>query len=203
MIALSGGERARAALLKLMLSGANFLLLDEPTNHLDITSRETLEKALMDFEGTMLVVSHDRYFINKLATRILRMTPDRLKNYLGNYDYYSEKVTADRQETQPAVQPKNSNYKQRKERDSEERRLKGRIKRCEESIEELEKKTAAVDAVLALPETAANYEKVIEYSGELEKLRLRQEELLEEWENLHTELTVFCGENYHDTLAGS
>ena len=189
--ALSGGERARAALLKLMLSGANFLLLDEPTNHLDITSRETLEQALLDFEGTMLVVSHDRYFINKLATRILRMMPDGLEQYPGNYDDYAEKAAGDHRETQCAAPPKNNDYKQRKERDSEERRLKGRIKRCEESIESLENKTAAVNAVLALPETAADYEKVMELSAALEKTRLQQEELLEEWASLHTQLEAF------------
>jgi ATP-binding cassette, subfamily F, member 3 len=192
MTALSGGERARAALLKLMLSGANFLLLDEPTNHLDINSRETLEQALLDFEGTMLVVSHDRYFINKLATRILRMMPDTLEQYLGNYDYYAEKATVDRQEAAPEETPKNNDYKQRKERESEERRLKGRIKRCEDSIEELEKKTACINAALALPETAVNYEKVMELSAELERLRLKQEELLAEWEDMHNELAEFC-----------
>lgn len=188
---LSGGERARAALLKLMLSGANFLLLDEPTNHLDIASRETLEAALMDFEGTMLVVSHDRYFINKLAARILRMTPESLLNYPGNYDDYIEKSVELAQEVQTAAPPKNNEYKQRKERDGEERRLKGRIKRCEETIEKLEKKTAAVNAVLALPETAADYEKIIELSAELEKLQLKQEELLQEWENLHNDLIEY------------
>jgi ATP-binding cassette subfamily F protein 3 len=178
-----------------MLSGANFLLLDEPTNHLDITSRETLEQALLDFEGTMLVVSHDRYFINKLATRILHMTPDRLKQYPGNYDSFAEAVANEHREVHSAAIPKNTDYKQRKERDSEERRLKGKIKRCEESIESLENKTAAVNAVLALPETAANYEMIMELSAELEQMRVKQEELLEEWENLHAQLAEFCGEN--------
>jgi ATP-binding cassette subfamily F protein 3 len=191
MGSLSGGERARAALLKLMLSGANFLLLDEPTNHLDITSRETLERALMDFEGTMLIVSHDRYFINKLATRILRLTPDKIEQYIGDYDFYLEKVTAQEQQYERAAPSKNNEYKQRKEREGEERRMLGKIKRCEETVEELEKSTAELNALIALPETAADYEKVIEISAELEKLRLRQEELLSEWENLHTELTNF------------
>lgn len=192
---LSGGERARAALLKLMLSGANFLLLDEPTNHLDIASRETLEAALMDFEGTMLVVSHDRYFINKLSSRILQMTPESLLNYPGNYDDYIEKAVELAQEVQIAAPPKNNEYKQRKERDSEERRLKGQIKRCEETIEKLEKKTAAINAMLALPETAADYEKIMELSTELEKLQSNQEELLEEWENRHNALCTYAHDN--------
>ena len=192
---LSGGERARAALLKLMLSGANFLLLDEPTNHLDITSRETLEAALMDFEGTMLVVSHDRYFINKLAVRILRMMPDSLQNYPGNYDNYIERLVEPVQQVKTAAQPKNNEYKQRKERDSEQRRLKGRIKRCEAAIEKLEKKTADVNAVLALPETVADYEKIIELTEELEKLQSKQEELLEEWESLHNALCEYVDED--------
>lgn len=188
---LSGGERARAALLKLMLSGANFLLLDEPTNHLDIASRETLESALMDFEGTMLVVSHDRYFINKLAGRILGMTAETLASYPGNYDDYTTKTVAMAQEVHTATPPKNNDYKQRKERDGEQRRLQGRITRCEATIEELEDKTAAISAILNLPETAADYERVMELSTELENLRLRQDELLTQWEDMNNTLAGF------------
>ena len=191
MRSLSGGERARAALLKLMLSGANFLLLDEPTNHLDITSRETLERALMNFEGTMLIVSHDRYFINKLATRILKLVPNKVEQYLGNYDFYLEKSAAEEQHIERVAPPKSNDYKLRKEREGEERRLLGRIKRCEDTIEDLENKTAKLNALIALPETAADYEKIIKITGELEQLRLKQEELLSEWEQLHAELTDF------------
>ncbi len=191
MCSLSGGERARAALLKLMLSGSNFLLLDEPTNHLDITSRETLEQALLDFDGTMLIVSHDRYFINKLATRILRLEPDKIEQYIGDYDYYLEKVAAQGRQIVQETPVKPNEYKLRKERDSEERRLVGKISRCETEIGELENKTAELSAYLTLPETAADYEKVIECSEKLEKLGFRQEELMSEWESLHSELETF------------
>lgn len=191
MRSLSGGERARAALLKLMLSGANFLLLDEPTNHLDITSRETLEQALLDFEGTMLIVSHDRYFINKLATRIVRLMPDKIEQYSGNYDNYMEKAAAQGRQTVQDTTAKPSGYKLRKERESEERRLKGKITRCEAAIDEAENKTAELNKILAMPETAADYEKILEISGQLEKLRLMQEDLLVQWEDLHSILSDF------------
>lgn len=191
---LSGGERARAALLKLMLTGANFLILDEPTNHLDINSREVLEEALLSFDGTMLVVSHDRYFINKLAARVLYMTSDGMQSYAGNYDDYIEKVRKPAAEEKTApVKPK-SDYRQRKERESEQRRLKGQIRRCEEKIEELEKESAAMQQTLERPEVAADYEKVLELTQKMDSLRLEQEKLLEEWEDLHSRLEEFDGE---------
>lgn len=110
---MSGGERARVSLLKLMLKGSNFLLLDEPTNHLDASSREELEKTLLDYSGTMLIVSHDRYFINKIADRILLLTNNGVKEYLGNYDYYLERTTAEKSGAVPIENKKDKKEKRR------------------------------------------------------------------------------------------
>ncbi len=183
---LSGGEKARIALLKLMLTGANLLLLDEPTNHLDIRSREALEDALMSYGGTVLTVSHDRYFINKLSTKIVRFYDDGIKSFDGNYDDYclaleSEKVMA---ETVRKERPQQNDYKLRKELKSEQRRLKTAISRCEEEIEKAEERTASLEEELSLPETGSDYEKITEISAALEESRLHLEKLLEEWENL-------------------
>lgn len=185
---LSGGEKARVALLKLMLYGANLFLLDEPTNHLDIKSREALENALMNYEGTMLIVSHDRYLINKLATRILRMDRNGVKNFNGNYDYYIEHYSELPDETVIEEKPKVNEYKLRKERESNIRKLKGAISRCEKEIEETEEATMNKENEMQSPEVASSFEKITEISNELETLRLRQEELLEKWEELQLEL---------------
>ena len=138
----SGGERARVALLKLMLGKFNFLLLDEPTNHLDAFSREELENTLLDYDGTLLIVSHDRYFINKIATRILELKKDGVDEYIGNYDEYIERKAAIAKE-QPvektAAKPKKQNdYKLKKERQSQLRKAKTRLTKCEAEIEDAE-----------------------------------------------------------------
>lgn len=187
--ALSGGEKARAALLKLMLSGANLLLLDEPTNHLDISSREALEEALIGYEGTMLIVSHDRYFINKLANRVLHLTHDGVKEYLGGYDDYVQAL-----EHQPAAakaareQPKQNDYKLRKERESERRRRAGRIARCEQEINALDEEAALLSARLERPEIAADYGQVLELTQQLAALHEKQEALYLQWEQMQEEL---------------
>ena len=181
---LSGGERARVALLKLMLSGANFLLLDEPTNHLDITSCEALENALMNYDGTLLVISHDRYLINKLADRVYRLTPDGAENYLGNYDYYLEKQQ-EKIETNGEVpqKPKKSeqalSYKQRKERESERRRLNTAISRAEQESDRLDKLVNEKAAQLA---ELTDYQQAMALSEEIEALRVEQEKAMEQWE---------------------
>ncbi len=143
---MSGGERSRIALLQLMLEGANFLLLDEPTNHLDTSFREQLEKTLSEYTGTMLIVSHDRYFINKLADRILVLSESGVKEYLGNYDYYIEKTheTFDKgifraAKSAAPAEKKQNDYFRRKEERSQLAKAKTRLKRCEESIEETER----------------------------------------------------------------
>lgn len=189
---LSGGERARIALLKLMLSGANFLLLDEPTNHLDITSCEALESALAGYDGTLLVISHDRYLINKLANRVYHLTSAGAVNYLGNYDYYLERTVKDL-ETVPAkterVQSEQAlSYKQRKERESERRKLSGKVTRLEKMIEELDRK---IDEMTEKLSNLADYKEAMELSEQIEQLRQEQETTMEEWEQVSAELENF------------
>lgn len=184
---LSGGERARVALLKLVLAGSNFLLLDEPTNHLDTASREALEETLLSYNGTMLIISHDRYFINKLATRILELKEDGLKEYLGNYDYFEEKkaLQADQVKAYETVQkPKVNEYKLRKEEQARERKRLNDMKKAEELIESLDEKIAETEALLASDEVMADYEKLMELSSVLESLQKEQEEAYTLWESL-------------------
>ena len=187
---LSGGERARVALLKLVLAGSNFLLLDEPTNHLDTASREALEDTLRDYDGTMLIISHDRYFINKLATRILELKEDGVKEYLGNYDYYAEKqkeavasVSVEKTEEKPKV----NDYKLRKEEQSRERKRQTAIRKAEELIEELDLKIRDTEALLSSEEVISNYEKLVELTKVLEDLQSQQEEAYAQWETLQEE----------------
>ena len=186
---MSGGERARISLLKLMLKGANFLLLDEPTNHLDAASREELEKTLLDYSGTLLIISHDRYFINKLADRVLVLRPDGLKEYLGNYDYYLER-SKDKaeQEKQTAVKkekPQND-YFLKKQQASEERKRQTKLKKAEDEIERLDAEIAETQALLASEEVASDYERLLAISEQLEQLQREQEEQYELWESLQT-----------------
>ena len=188
---LSGGERARIALLKLVLSGANFFLLDEPTNHLDTPSREALEQTLLDYEGTMLIISHDRYFINKLADRIIEITSDGAREYLGNYDYYAEK-TAGAQDEASALQsaiatekkPKVNEYKLRKEEQARERKRQNDLKKAEQRIEELDVQIESVQAQLQDEAVTADYEKLMELTSVLEKLQNEQAEVYVLWETL-------------------
>ena len=186
---LSGGERAKISLLKIMLSKPNFLILDEPTNHLDIISREVLESALTDFNGTLLVVSHDRYFINKLATKVVHLTHDGAVNIDGNYDTYlefrdnqkmTEKVTV---EKKPTV----NEYKLKKEKASLERKRKTRITKLEGEITEKEIEIQETEAILSLPETTANYEELLKVTEQLNNLKTELDNMYEEWETLQTE----------------
>lgn len=189
---LSGGERARIALLKLMLSGANFLLLDEPTNHLDITSCEALESALAGYDGTLLVISHDRYLINKLANRVYHLTSTGIENYLGNYDYYLERTlqdsASDPVKTEKVQSEQALSYKQRKERESEHRKLVGRISRLEKAIEELDSEIAEMTEQLS---DLADYKEAMALSEQIEQLRQEQESVMEEWEQASAELERF------------
>ncbi|MDE6727811.1 MAG: ABC-F family ATP-binding cassette domain-containing protein, partial [Oscillospiraceae bacterium] len=188
---LSGGERARVALLKLMLSGANFLLLDEPTNHLDITSCEALENALLGYDGTLFIISHDRYLINKLANRLYRLTPNGADGYLGNYDFYIEKqqtAVAQTVREKPKKSEQALDYKQRKERESERRKLGTKIDRAERRIEELDELiNSKTDELSAM----SDYQKAMELSEEIEQLRLEQERTMEEWEAASAALEDF------------
>lgn len=189
---MSGGERARVSLLKLMLKGSNFLLLDEPTNHLDASSREELEKTLLDYSGTMLIVSHDRYFINKIADRILLLTNNGVKEYLGNYDYYLERTTAEKQGTVQTESKKDkkekpqNDYFLQKQKQSEERKRQTKLKKSESEIERLDEEIAKTQELLSSEEVAADYEKLMELSKLLEDLQKQQEEQYEIWEELES-----------------
>ena len=185
---MSGGERARVSLLKLMLQGSNFLLLDEPTNHLDAASREELENTLLDYGGTLLIISHDRYFINKLADRVLALDQNGVKEYLGNYDYYFEHVKTENQaetstEQKPKQKPQNE-YFLNKQRASEERKRQTKLKKTEAEIERLDGEIERVSALLATEEVASDYERLIELTNELEQLNSEQEKQYEIWEEL-------------------
>ena len=186
---MSGGERARVSLLKLMLKGGNFLLLDEPTNHLDASSREELEKTLTDYNGTLLIISHDRYFINKLADRILVLEKDGFKEYLGNYDYYLERTKAvqlaekEIQTTEKKAKPQNDYFLQ-KQKQSEERKRLTKLKKAEEAIERLDLEIEETHTLLSSEEVAADYEKLIELTTKLEQLQNEQEEQYKIWEEL-------------------
>ncbi len=185
---LSGGERARLLLLKLMLAHDNLLLLDEPTNHLDIASREALEDAMIHYDGTLLVVSHDRYFINKMATRILQLLPDACNSYPGNYDEYVLRRQETRlQETKPEAPAKENDYRKRKELESQKRRLRTRITRCEERIAACEEDIQQYHQKLAQPEIAADYDEVIALSSALEEKEAQLEQLMLDWETAQTE----------------
>lgn len=189
---LSGGERARIALLKLMLGGFNLLLLDEPTNHLDALSREELENTLVNYSGTMLIVSHDRYFINKLSSRILELNENGVTEYLGNYDYYYEKksdtVENKSSEVKTKTPEKVNDYKLKKEQAAEQRKLKTQLKRTEEAIETLETEIYEIESLLNSAEVQSDYEKLLENT---EKLRLKNEELDDKyllWEEIQEKI---------------
>lgn len=183
----SGGERARIALLKLMLGGYNFLLLDEPTNHLDAFSREELENTLLNYSGTMLIVSHDRYFINKLATRVLELTEHGIKEYYGNYDeYIAQKGNENAQiKIKKTRENKPNDYKLKKERQSAIRRAKTRISACEQEIEDIENEIDSINASLA----SAPYEELLRLTALLEERTACRDALYAEWEELSDKLT--------------
>jgi len=176
---LSGGEKARLAMLNLMLSKANLLLLDEPTNHLDIASREAIEQALLEYEGTLLIVSHDRYFINRLADRLYYMDNGKLTEYIGNYDDFEERrPVVEPAAPQQKIKSAGANeYKLRKERESAARKRKTRIERTEAELEQISAEMEQVNAELALPETASSYERVLELTEKLNALTEKETEL--------------------------
>jgi ATP-binding cassette subfamily F protein 3 len=186
---LSGGERARIALLKLMLSGANFLMLDEPTNHLDISSCEALENALADYDGTLFIISHDRYLINKFADRIYYLTNDGVKEYIGSYDaYLLTEENAPQAAAKQTKAEKPNDYKQKKERESERRKLNTKVTRAEKEIEELDSLIAQKTEELS---GLTDYQKAMELSEEIEQLRLKQEEAMSAWEEASLALEEF------------
>lgn len=193
---LSGGERGRVSLAKLMLSEANFLILDEPTNHLDIVSKEILENALNHYTGTVLFVSHDRYFINTTATRILDLADQTLTNYIGNYDYYLEKKetmtdftasSLNGSASAPAVSEESEaklDWKQQKELQAQLRKKQNDLKKVETRIEELETRDKEIDDLLTKEEIFTDVAEVTKLSKEKEALQNELESLYEEWELL-------------------
>ena len=182
---LSGGERAKLSLLKIMLSKPNFLILDEPTNHLDITSREVLENALLDFNGTLLVVSHDRYFINKLSNKIIHLTHDGAVLIDGNYDTYVQyKETHSAEAVKIDKKPVFNDYKMRKEQAREERMRKTRINKLEEEISVLENEIIRIEDDLSTPEISGDYEKLLELTEKLNDNKNLLDSMYEEWESL-------------------
>ncbi len=185
---LSGGERARVLLLKLMLSKANFLLLDEPTNHLDIGSCEALEDALSGYDGTLFVVSHDRYLINKLADKVYVLGQTGAALYHGNYDYYLEKREALEAQEEKKAEPKVNLYKLRKEREAELRKKRSALSRLEQEIEENDKALHALEEKLEDPEIAADYEAITEATEQIAALHEKAEQLLTEWTTLSEEV---------------
>jgi len=191
--ALSGGERGRVQLAKIMLAGANFLVLDEPTNHLDIFSKEILEEALRKFTGTLLYISHDRYFINNTATRVLDMTTSGLVSYDGNYDYYIEKKAAQLAlgHLKPAASSaraqeidQKEDYRRKKEQDAAARRNKSAITRLEKEIAATEATIAGCDTKLEDPAIASDFEQAQEYYNKKIELEEKLMSLYEQWEEL-------------------
>ena len=185
---MSGGERAKINLLKLMLQGDNFLLLDEPTNHLDTFSRESLEETLNNYQGTLLIISHDRYFVNKLADRILYLTDDGFTEYLGNYDYFLER-TKENPAHVPLLKVKKDSdnalsYKQKKEERARERKRINDINKLQTLIEKLDDRIEELQRLLEDSQVISDYEKLMEYTEELNNLQNQQEEAFEKWAEL-------------------
>jgi ATP-binding cassette subfamily F protein 3 len=204
---LSGGERGRVALAKLMLSDANFLILDEPTNHLDITSKEILEEALKSYTGTVLFVSHDRYFINQTATRILELTGETVVNYIGNYDYYLEKhdqmmslyVKKPEEKTASDETPvretaQKVDWQTQKAEQARIRKIENSLKKTEERISELEGKIAEIDEECAKPEVAVNSAKLGELTRQQSEYREELDRQYEMWEELSLQLADTSGQ---------
>ena len=194
---LSGGERGRVSLAKLMLSNANLLILDEPTNHLDIVSKEILENALNSYTGTVLYVSHDRYFINATATRIIELTNQNIVNYIGNYDYYLEKrdilttktfpATTGSSSADTAVKDSKISWQQSREEQNRLKKRKNEIKRTEERISVVEKRLSAIDAEYSDPSIGSNTARLMELHNESAGLQKELDELYEHWDSLMEE----------------
>ena len=194
--ALSGGERGRVSLAKLMLSEANFLILDEPTNHLDIASKEILEEALVSYTGTVLYVSHDRYFINQTATRIMELTNQAVVNYIGDYDYYLEKkeeltsiyapgsTSPEAPTEEKSVSENKLSWQQMKEEQAKKRKREAELKKVEARIEELETRDSEIDETMVLPDVCTNVAECTKLSREKAAIAEELEELYEKWEEL-------------------
>ncbi|MES5953040.1 ABC-F family ATP-binding cassette domain-containing protein [Bacillus fungorum] len=192
---LSGGQKARLALAKLMMQKSNLLILDEPTNHLDLNSKEILENALIDYPGTLLFVSHDRYFINRVTTTVVELSTEGAQEYLGDYDYYVEKKNEmieraeleqeDETPVQKTVAQEKLNYLEEKERKKLERQRTRKIEELEQNIVEFEEEIATLEDQLCLPEIYADYEKASEITTKKQTLQEQLDACMAEWEELH------------------
>lgn len=183
---LSGGEKGRLSLLKLMLSKANFLLMDEPTNHLDIDSKEVLEDALLDYDGTLFVISHDRYFLNRVTNKLLELTEDGIREYLGNYDYYLEKkneLLYEEDDDQPLKTKTQIKLDRKKEKEIQtaERNRKKQILQLESEINSMERLLEEIDSQLSDPEVYSSLEKVVELTGERDNTERKLNDLYDSW----------------------
>ncbi|NLM66876.1 MAG: ABC-F family ATP-binding cassette domain-containing protein, partial [Enterococcus sp.] len=194
---LSGGEKARVALAKLAMNHENFLILDEPTNHLDIDSKEVLENALIDFEGTILFVSHDRYFINRIATKVIELSPEKSTLYLGDYDYYMEKKQEEAellalleqdQVKEKSVSAGKQSFQQTKEQQKIIRQLQRKIGQLEESLEQIEEEVSQLELQMTQPDNLNNHFALIELQTTIDEKTIQQETLYEEWEKASLEL---------------
>ena len=189
---MSGGERAKVLLTKLMLAQSNFLMLDEPTNHLDIISCEALQNALSEYEGTLLIVSHDRYLINSLADRIFYLTPTGIEIFEGNYDDFLDKFKPFAKPVQPEKErvEKQIEYKNKKERDALKRKTKARVAKIEIEISELEDKLNNLGNSLNNPEISCDYEKTLELTNQIDETQRTLDSLYQEWEKLNELLGI-------------
>ena len=194
---LSGGEKARVALAKLSMNKENFLILDEPTNHLDIDNKEVLENALIDYQGTLLFVSHDRYFINRIANKVIELSPDGSKLYLGDYDYYLEKKKEEEEiaelkakEEAPVKAPKKKFY-QDKEQQKLIRSLRRKTETIEENLATLDESIASLETQMSQPEVLNDHVELMALTNDLEAKKAEQEEQLTSWEELSLELEEF------------
>lgn len=198
---LSGGEKARVALAKLAMDEENFLILDEPTNHLDIDNKEVLENALIDYEGTLLFVSHDRYFINRIATKVIELSPEGSRLFLGDYDYYLEKkkeeeeiaalLAAENNDTPVVISAGKENFQKSKEQQKLLRSLQRKVGDVEQKMSETDEIIDQLEAEMVKPEILADHLQLQELNEKLEVARSKQNELLEKWEELSLELEEY------------
>lgn len=198
---LSGGEKARVALAKLAMDEENFLILDEPTNHLDIDNKEVLENALIDYEGTLLFVSHDRYFINRIATKVIELSPTGSRLFLGDYDYYLEKkkeeeeiaalLAAEENDTPAVISAGKENFQKGKEQQKLVRSLQRKVNDVEQTMSQTDATIDQLEAEMVKPEILADHVQLQELNEKLEAARSKQNELLEQWEELSLELEEY------------
>ncbi len=182
---LSGGEKARVSILKLMLSDSNVLLMDEPTNHLDIDSKEILEKALKDYEGTVISISHDRYFLNNYANKIWEMERDSINEFLGDYNYYVRKKEELESPPEDIIEmtltERRAIQKEEREKFREERKKRQELEKLEDKISELEMEIEELDLTMSDPEIAVDYEKILELSMKRDSVSQELEKLYDDW----------------------